>query len=64
MQRFILNISHHLFHISSHLLCITKHSKYILFELPISVYLVCKVDLEFNSPGLKIVTNGYSRILL
>lgn len=37
---------------------------YIHIELPISVYLECEVDMEFNCPGLKIMANGYSTVLL
>lgn len=36
---------------------------YIHIELPISVYLECRVDMEFNCPGLKIMDNGYSTVL-
>lgn len=51
MKRFILNISHHLFPILFIIYYKTQQIDglfYIHIEPPISVYLECKVDMEFN----------------
>lgn len=67
MKCFILNISHHLFPILFIIYYKTQQIDglfYIHIEPPISVYLECKVDMEFNWPGLKIMANGYTMVLL